>query len=309
MVVCEPIAPEARAWLVGVCEVIDAGVSPGDDELARAHGLVVRTYTPVDGALLARAPRLRVVGRAGVGVDHIDLAACAARGVRVVHTPEANAGSVAELVFACLLDVLRPRPRVRRAMDGEAWSRLRERCLAPRSLEGSTLGVLGLGRVGRRVARIGGAMGMRVIYHDLLEIDPAVREGAAPVGMDELLSESDVVSVHVDGRETNRGLIGEGEFGRMRSDAVFVNMSRGMVVDEDACAAFLRANPGATAILDVHEREPIGAGSALLGLENAVLLPHIGSATRRAKLAMSWVVRDVVAVLRGEAPAYEVRAP
>lgn len=309
VVVCEPIAPEARAWLGEQCEVIDAGPEPGDEALARASGLVVRTYTPVDEALLARAPGLRVVGRAGVGIDHIDLHACTARGVRVVHTPEANAGAVAELVFASALDVIRPRPRVRDAMSVMAWGELREQCVAPACLEGSTLGVLGLGRVGRRVARIGRAFGMRVLYCDLREIEASGREGAEPVECDDLMAQSDVLSVHVDGRASNRGLINTSAFGAMRPGVVFVNMSRGFVVDESACAVFLRANSGAHAILDVHAQEPIPGDSPILGLENATLLPHLGSATRRAKLAMSWVVRDVVRVLRGKAPEFEARAP
>ncbi len=305
--VCEPIAPEARAWLGERCEVIDAGSEPSDEALARSQGLVVRTYTDIDAALLARAPGLRVVGRAGVGLDNIDLRACADAGVRVVHAPEANAGAVAELVFASVLRVVRPMPRVTGAMDADAWRELRERSLAPAQLEGSTLGVLGLGRVGRRVARAGAALRMRVIYHDILDIPPAEREGGVPVKLDELLGQSDVLSVHVDGREANRGLIGEQSLAMMKAGVVLVNTSRGFVVREDACAGFLRQNPGATAILDVHAEEPIGERSPLLGQTNAVLLPHIGSATRGAKLAMSWVVRDVVAVLRGEDPAHEAR--
>ncbi len=299
--VCEPIAPEARAWLGERCEVIDAGVEPSDESLARAHGLVVRTYTRVDAALLKRAPGLRVVGRAGVGLDNFDLSACAGAGVRVVHTPEANAGAVAELVFASVLDVIRPMPRVTGAMDAVAWRTLRERGLGATQLEGSTLGVLGLGRVGRA----GVALGMRVVYHDIRDVPLAEREGGAGVTLDELLTQSDVLSVHVDGREANRGLVGEQMFALMRAGVVFVNMSRGFVVREDACAGFLRANPGATAVLDVHAEEPVGERSPMLGLTNAVLLPHIGSATRGAKLAMSWVVRDVVAVLRGEPAAHE----
>lgn len=307
VVVCEPIDPEARAWLGARCEVIEAGASPGEEALAGAEGLVVRTYTPVDEALLERAPRLRVVGRAGVGIDHIDLRACARRGVRVVHTPEANAGAVAELVFASVLGAIRPMARVREGMDEGAWRALREACVAGSMLEGSTLGVWGLGRVGRRVARAGRAFGMRTIFHDLREIPESEREGAAPVSLETLLAQSDVLSVHVDGREGNRDLIGEQSFGRMKRDVVFVNMSRGFVVDERACAAFLRSNEGARAILDVHRHEPVRGDSGLLGLENAVLLPHLGSATTPAKRAMSWVVRDVVRVLRGEAPAFEAR--
>jgi len=308
VVICEEIDPEAKAWLSERARVIDAGAKPSDEALSQADGLVVRTYTRVDEALLARAPRLRVVGRAGVGIDHIDLRACAARGVRVVHTPDANSAAVTELVFATVLSTLRPTPRVNESLDPEAWQDLRERSIAPMQLEGSTLGVYGLGRVGRRVVRTGAALGMRVLFHDLREIPAPERDGAEPVERDELLRESHVLSIHVDGRISNQGLIDAGVFAQMRPDVLFVNTSRGFVVDEAACAAFLRSNPGARATLDVHAAEPIVSESPLIGLKNAVLLPHIGSATRSAKLAMSWVVRDVVGVLSGEPPRFEAES-
>ncbi|MEZ6242420.1 MAG: NAD(P)-dependent oxidoreductase [Phycisphaerales bacterium] len=309
VLVAEPIPAEAVRWLGERVEVVAS--APGEanfaESLARASGLVVRTYTRVDAALLAAAPHLRVVGRAGVGVDNIDLAACAARGVRVVHTPLANADAVVELVLGLVLDVLRPRPLVDRAMSPQEWGALRESLIAPRQLAGSTLGVYGFGRVGSRLGRVGVALGMRVLSHDVREIPEAERHGATPVDVETLLAESDVVSVHVDERGSNRGLIGPDAFARLRRDVVFVNTSRGFVVDAGSCAEFLRENPGATAILDVHEPEPIEAGSPLLGLANARLTPHIGAATARAKEAMGWVVRDVWRVIEGETPEFEAR--
>ncbi len=310
VIVCEPIPDEAVAWLGERAEVLCVG--PGgagfDGALARAEALVVRTYTRVDAALLSRAPRLRVVGRAGVGVDNIDLAACAAAGVRVVHTPEANADAVVELVLGLVLDVLRSRPLVERAMTRAEWDALRETLVAPRQLAGSTLGVYGFGRVGSRLGRVGAALGMRVIYHDVREIAEGERWGAAPVDRDVLLSESDVLSVHVDDRPGNRGLIDAAALAKVKPGVVLVNTSRGFVVDAGACAAFLRQNPGATAILDVHEPEPVGGEYPLLGLPNARLTPHIGAATGRAKAAMGWVVRDVWRVLGGDEPEFEARA-
>lgn len=311
VVVCEAIPPGAAGWLRERAAVAECG--PRDarlgELLARAEGLVVRTYTRVDGALLAGAPRLRVVGRAGVGVDNIHLDACAARGVRVVHTPEANADAVVELVLGMALDVLRPRPLVDRVLPPEAWGALRESLVAPRQLAGSTLGVYGYGRVGSRLGRAGAALGMRVLYHDLRPIPEGEQWGGQAVDRETLLGESDVLSVHVDGRAGNRGLIGEDAFGRMRRGVVFVNTSRGFVVDAGACAEFLLENPVATAILDVHDPEPVAAGSPLLGLPNARLTPHIGAATARAKEAMGWVVRDVWRVLSGQEPEFEARPP
>ena len=143
-------------------------------------------------------------------------------------------------------------------------------------------------------------LGMRVIYNDLVEIDQEQRFGAQPVPVEGLFEQADVISVHVDGREENRHFVDERLLGRMRSDAVLINTSRGFVVDSAALAEFLKAHSGALALLDVHEPEPFGQDYPLLGLPNARLYPHLASRTQRAMENMSWVVRDVVRVLKGE---------
>lgn len=304
VIVTEALTAEPLAWLGERAEVIHA--EPGTPEFEhhrnKAVGMVVRTYTTVDDALLASMPALRVVGRAGVGLDNIDLDACAARGIRVEHTPDANTDAVVEFVTALMLDAIRPRVGLDRAIDQGEWNGLRADLVAPRQLAGSTLGVLGFGRIGSRMARVGRALNMRVVYHDLVEIDPKQRGGADPVGMDELLGSSDVLSVHVDGRATNRGLLDQHAFGKMKDDVIFVNTSRGFVVDAEACADFMRARPGAQALLDVHEPEPLPIEHPLLMLPNVYLTPHIASATLRAKDAMSWVVRGVWERLREPVP-------
>ncbi len=282
---------------------------PSDDPrfaslLAEADALLVRTYTRVDDALLARAPRLRVVARAGVGLDNVDVPACTRRGVRVVSTPGANTRAVVELVFAFLLDALRPRVFLDRALDPESWKSLRRELQAPRQLCDLTLGVVGLGKVGSGVARVAAAMDMRVIYHDLLDIPGADRAGAQPVALDDLLARSDVVSLHVDARPGNRHLIGAAQLALCRPDCIILNTSRGFVIDAAALAAFLRTHPGASAVLDVHDPEPFGPDYPLLGLPNAHLAPHIGAATATANRNMSWVVRDLWRVLSGEEPEW-----
>jgi phosphoglycerate dehydrogenase-like enzyme len=299
VVVTEPLTNGPLAWLGERAEVLLAGGESPEfmDAAARAEGLVVRTYTRVDAALLSRMPRLRVVGRAGVGLDNIDVDACGARGITVCSTPDANTSAVVEFVVASMLDATRPRGYLDRALDPEAWNALRADLVAPRQLAGSTLGVWGLGRIGSKVARAGRALGMTVVYHDVRNIPRAEREGADPVSRDELLGMSDFLTVHVDGRKDNRGLVGADAFGRMKEDVVFINTSRGLVVDAGACADFMRARPEAQALLDVHEPEPIPVEYALLMMPNVYLTPHIASATQRAKDAMSWVVRDVWSVL------------
>lgn len=295
VIVTEALTAEPLGWLAERAEVIHAGVNTPEFEShrERAEGLVVRTYTTVDESLILSMPRLRVVGRAGIGLDNIDLDACAARGVAVKNTPDANTDAVVEFVTALVLDAIRPRGGLDRAIDQVEWNELRADLVAPRQLAGSTLGVLGYGRIGSRVARVGQALNMRVVYHDLIEIDPKQRGDASPVGFDELFGESDVLTVHVDGRAANRGLLGQDAFAKMKDDVIFVNTSRGFVVDAEACADFMRARPAAQALLDVHEPEPLPVEHPLLMLPNVYLTPHIASATLRAKDAMSWVVRDV----------------
>lgn len=310
VIVTEPLAPGPLAWLRERAEVLEAG--PGDDAfdaaIGRADALVVRTYTRVDGDLLARAPGVRVIGRAGVALDNFELPACRARGVEVVHAPGANASAVAEYVFAILFDVLRPRLFLDRSLSQPEWDALRAELIAPRQLGQMTLGVYGMGRIGRRVSRIGGAFGMRVLYSDLLEIPGDERWGARPVPVEELFAEADVLTVHIDDRPANRGIVDAAKLGLCKPDAVILSCARGLIVDAAALADYLRTNPGASAICDVHEPEPFGEGYPLLGLPNAHLAPHIAAATAHAKTNMSWVVRDVVRVLDGEAPEHPAPA-
>lgn len=298
----EALTADPLRWLGERAEIVHAAPGTADFEAhrGRAQGIVVRTYTRVDPALLDSMPSLRVVGRAGVGLDNIDLEACAERGVRVEHTPDANSAAVVEFVFALVLDAIRPRGWLDRAIGSEEWNALRADLVAPKQLAGSTLGVLGFGRIGSRVARVGSALGMDVIYYDLREIEPGERGGAVGVRFDELMERSDILTLHVDGRDSNRDLLGHDAFGRMKPDVMLVNTSRGFVVDSEACADFMRARPGAQALLDVHEPEPLPVDHPLLMMDNVYLTPHIASATQQAKDAMSWVVRDVWHALQGE---------
>jgi phosphoglycerate dehydrogenase-like enzyme len=304
----EDLDPEPAAWLA---ERTDLRICPQQDPgfsalLARAQGLVVRTYTRVDRATLAQAPVLRVVGRAGVALESIDVPACRARGVRVVHTPGANTRAVVEFVAALIVDALRPRLCLGHPVPAAEWHQIRRHYMARRQLDELTLGLYGFGRIGSAMARLGAALNMRVLYNDLLEIPEKSRSGAKPVSIDALLTESDVLSVHVDFRPENRHLLSAAAFARLKPDALFINTSRGFVVDHAALAEFLRSNSEARAAIDVHDPfEPITAEYPLVGLANASLTPHMASSTERAKRNMSWVVRDVWRVLNGEEPEFE----
>lgn len=303
---CEDLNPHAQTFLRDRCELAVCRFDdPGFEVwLAKAEALVVRTYTRVDKALLAKAPNLRVVGRAGVGLDRIDVAACRAHGVQVVHTPDANTVAVAEYVFAMLHDVMRPRMFLETPMPTDKWNLLRRELEAPRQFSELTFGVLGMGRIGKRVARMARGYDMRVIYHDVAEIPPEDRADATPVPLDELLEKCDVLSIHIDTRPSNRRFVNAEILGRLKKTAIVVNTSRGFIVDEVALADWLRTNEQATALIDVHDPEPFDELYCLLGIKNAHLSPHIAASTVTAHENMGWVVRDVWRVLRGETPRY-----
>jgi len=308
--ITEHLAEEARLWLAERCSVIEHShrdpAFPG--ALREADALIVRTYTRVDEALLESAPKLKVVARAGVGLDNIDLAACARHGVPVVYTPEANTQAVVEYTFMLLCDAIRPRTLVTGAMDPAQWESLRATVPQGRQLNEMTVGILGFGRIGSRLAKALTAIGANVMYHDLLDIAPRNRHGANPASSaTELFGASDAISVHIDNRASNRHFVNESLLSLLKPNAIFLNTSRGFVVDHAALARALRERPAALAMLDVHDPEPFPESYPLLGLPNAKLYPHLAARTSTAMLNMSWVVRDVVAVLEGRQPEYQAR--
>ncbi len=298
----DPYPPEARTWLAGRCRFVST-----DDTgraIADADAILVRTRTRVDGALLDAAPRLRVVARAGTGLDNIDVAGCRARGVEVVYRPEANTQAVVEYVTTLICDALRPRVPVVSGVSRAEWERLQRVATVPRQMSERTLGILGLGRIGRRVAAVAGAIGFEVLYNDVVDIAPADRAGAGAVPVETLFERSDVLSIHVDGRPSNHGFVDARLLARLPEDALVLNTSRGFVVDRRALADHLRALPGARALLDVHDPEPVDDADPLLGLPNATLYPHLASRTAHAVREMAWVVRDVIEVLECRPPRF-----
>jgi phosphoglycerate dehydrogenase-like enzyme len=312
VLVTETLDPQCEAWLAERARVTRPS-GPGDEALrgalAEADGLVIRTYTRVDEALLAAAPRLRVVGRAGVGLENVDLEGCRRRGVAVVHTPEANTQAVVEYVWTLVTDWFRPRLWLDAAPSAAEWNRLREDAAGRRQLDELTLGILGVGRIGSRVGAVAAALGMRVQGYDLLGAEATLRRLSYPmefVGPERLYREADILTLHVDARPANRGLVGAARLAELKPACLLVNTARGMVVDPAALAAWARrVEPtGGGALLDVHEPEPFGPDYPLLGLANVRLAPHLASRTETAMRNMSWVVRDVVEVLEGRPPRF-----
>ncbi|MEQ9459906.1 MAG: NAD(P)-dependent oxidoreductase [Phycisphaeraceae bacterium] len=309
VVISETLSAEPAAWLGERCRVVWAmhDSASFDGELADAEGLVVRTYTIVGPALLDRAPKLRVVGRAGVGLDNIDLEACRSRGVEVVSTPDANSQAVVEYVLGLMLDALRPRVDLPEDVDAPGYHHMRKKHVG-RQLDRMTLGILGFGRIGRRLGEVAHAIGMNLRVCDLLpeaQMREAVEYPFRFVGLEELLGESDIVSVHVDGRQSNRHLLNTRTLGMLRDDTVLINAARGMLVDQKSLAAWASAHPEARVVLDVLDPEPPTANERLRKVsKNVRILPHLASRTHEAMENMSWVVRDVWAVLEGREPAY-----
>ncbi len=294
VIVTESLPDGPLSWLAERAEVVIG--APGEpvyeSAIERADALIVRTYTIVDGGLLDRAPRLRVVGRAGVGLDNIDQGACHARSIAILNTPDANTSAVAEYVFSLIFHRFRPlQPSITEPCLLPAWEQRRDAAQAPRELNDLTLGIIGFGRIGSRVGRIAAAIGMTVLYHDLLAIAPP--NGCQQVPLDRVFAQADVLSLHVDGRPANRHFISIDQLDQLKSGGTIINTSRGLVVDESALAGWLKIHTDATALLDVHEHEPISADHPLLHLQNARLYPHVAAATRAAKERMGWVVRDV----------------
>jgi len=254
-----------------------------------ARALVVRNQTQVRGKLLDAARRLKAVGRLGVGLDNIDLAACKARGIEVCPATGANDDSVAEYVIAAALVLLRGAYRATAEVAMGRWPR--ETLMGGEAL-GKTLGLVGFGGTARAAARRGRALGMAIAAFDpLLPADDAAWRGARRVDLAALLAESDVISLHVPLTEKTRRMIGAGELARCRRGAIVINAARGGVLDEDAAIAALKGGRLGGLALDVFETEPLAAvaGARFAGLPNLLLTPHIAGVTRESNVRISSV--------------------
>ena len=260
--------------------------------LAEARALIVRSATQVDRALLERAPRLEVVGRAGVGVDNIDVEAATERGIAVLNAPAGNTVSAAELTCALILSVVRRVPSADRSVRAGEWKRGR---FGGVELRGKTLGLVGAGRIGGEVARRMQAFGMKVVAHDPYLSEERARDlEIERVELDDVIARADVLSLHVPLTDQTRGMIGDAQLAAMKPTAVLVNVARGGVVDEAALVRALEAGVIAGAALDVFEDEPLPEGSPLRGAANIVLTPHLGASTTEAQELVAVEISEAV---------------
>jgi phosphoglycerate dehydrogenase-like enzyme len=276
-----------------------------------ADGLIIRTGGVIDAALLDCADRLKIVGRHGVGYDQIDVEAATERGVQVVYTPGANTESVCEHVFAMMIGLSKHFPRMISALTaGNYHART---SMTGRDLLGRTLGIIGFGRIGRRVGEVARAgFGMRVLYHDIIGAPPEVeaRARATRVGFDEVLEASEYLTMHVPLDKSTRHMINAEALSRMRADAILINAARGPVVVESAVAHALDARRLWGYGADVYEVEPPPRDHPLIGRPDVMLTPHSAAQTDEGLRNMAvGVVEDILGYLRGEAPRNPVNDP
>lgn len=269
-------------------------LSPGEltDAIGAYEGLIVRSGTQVTEAVLAAADRLRVVGRAGAGVDNIDVAAATRRGVVVMNTPGGNSVSTAEHSFAMIMALARNIPQAAASVRAGRWERSQ---FTGVELAGKTLGVVGLGKVGREVARRGAAFGMRVLGYDpYVSEEAASGYGAQVAAMEQIYAEGDFITIHMPLTAQTRHTIAAAELARCKPGVRLVNCARGGLVDEGALLAALESGHVAGAALDVYEEEP-PALAALVAHEQVICTPHLGASTREAQSSVALQIAEQVA--------------
>jgi D-3-phosphoglycerate dehydrogenase len=303
ILVADKISPKGVAWLrqqPGLTIVEAYGSSPAKllELVKDVQAIAVRSETKITAEVLAAAPLLKVVGRAGVGVDNVDVDAATERGVIVMNTPSGNTIATAELTFTHILCGARPVPQAAASMKAGQWDR---KSFSGLELFRKTLGIVGLGRIGSEVARRAQAFGMRVLAYDpYLAPARAKAMQIEAVTLDELLAQADYITVHMPLTDDTRYMIDEAAFAKTRKGVRVFNCARGGIIKEAALVAALKSGQVAAAGLDVYEDEPLAAASELRQLPNVVLTPHLGASTAEAQDAVGVEIAEQIAdVLKG----------
>jgi glyoxylate reductase len=304
-----PVSPVIADMLAGRVELLPWDANRGGAE--KIDAIYTYGHPKVDAAMLDRLPTVRVISNFGVGVDHIDVAAAAVRGIVVGNTPGILDGATADMGFALLLAA------GRRLVEGDRYARGPDflhydpSYMLGREVHGSTLGLFGRGRIGEQVARRARAFDMTVLYHNRNR-RPAVEEalGVRHVPRHELLAESDYLMLTLPLTGETHRLIGRAELSRMKPTAILINIARGPVVDTEALTEALRARTIYAAALDVTDPEPLPRGHPLLGLDNVIITPHLGSATEQTRRRMAEVsIENLFAGLAGRPLPFQVTPP
>jgi D-3-phosphoglycerate dehydrogenase len=299
VLISDSLADEGLAVLENAAG-IEVDYRPGLDpaellrSIGRFDGLIIRSGTKVTADVIAAGQQLRVVGRAGIGVDNVDLGAASARGVIVMNTPEGNAVTTAEHAVALLTSLARSIPQATASIKAGRWEKNR---FSGVELYGKVLGIIGLGNIGSIVADRALGLRMRVIAFDpLVTAERAQQLGVELVGFDELLQRADAITLHVPRTKETEGLLGETQFARMKRGVLLVNAARGGIVDETALLRAIESGVVAGAALDVFATEPVPPDHPLLRRDEVIGTPHLGAATAQAQLnvaiAVALQVRD-----------------
>lgn len=311
VLVSDPVAEDGINLLRRHAGVdVRTGMKP--EELLQAipgyDALVVRSETKVTAQVIEAGARLKVIGRAGVGVDNIDVAAATRRGIVVVNAPTGNNIAAAELTIGLLLSVARNIPQAHSALKGGAWQRSR---FLGVELRNKVMGIVGLGKIGLEVARRAQGLEMKVITHDpYLSAEHAQRLGIEAVALIELLGRADFITFHVPLTPQTRGMIGLEQMRGMKPSVRLINCARGGIVDEAALLTALNEGLVAGAALDVFSQEPPAADNPLLRHEKVVATPHLGGSTQEAQVGVALdVAEQIVAVLNGQSARYALNAP
>jgi len=302
VVVSETLSDRAVAYLQEHAEVVRTTAERAREVIADADALIVRTYTQVNEDLLDRAKRLKVVGRAGVALENIDIPACRARGIEVVHTPAANTLAVVDYTTRMIIEMNRRFWPLSGPVAPEQFHQIRKQTFG-RFLSSMTLGIVGCGRIGSRVGRAAATLGMTVLYNDILDIE--VDYPARAVDKPTLYAESDLITIHVPLTERTTKFINAGSIARFKPGAQFINAARGQCVNYPDLAAAIRSGQVLAAAIDCHDPEPPPPDYPMFGLgENVILTPHVAARVPEAMERMSDVVYDILAVLDGKPPQY-----
>ena len=280
VLICDPIEPEAIDQMrqEGIEVDVKADITP--EELIATipdyHGIVVRGRTKVTRKIIDAAKELKVIIRAGVGLDNIDMGYAQSKGITVLNTPAASSVSVAELTIGYLFALARHIPQATASLKANKWEKKRFR---GEEIAGKTLGLIGCGRIGREVAKRAAALGMRVIFYDVISVD--IPE-ATQVAFDELLRTADYISLHLPLTDETRGMIGAPQFEKMKKGVRIVQCARGGIIDEDALYEAIKSGKVAGAALDVFDIEP-AIDNRLFELDEVIGSPHIGASTVEAQ--------------------------
>lgn len=292
VLVSDKIAQQGLAPLLAEerIEVVQKGIDQVDD-LAGFDAILVRSGTKVTADVIEQMQRLKIIARAGVGVDNIDVAAATARGINVVNAPSGNIVSTAEHTFAMMLALVRNIPQGNNSLKSREWNRA---AFQGTELKGKTLGILGFGRVGTELAKRAAAFEMNVLAHSRsITQDRASKFGATAAGLDKLLREADIISVHTALTEQTKGLLDAEALGKTKKGVLIINCARGGIVCEAALKQFLASGHVAGAALDVFAQEP-PQDFSLIEMENVIVTPHIAASTKEAQLNVAVIVAEEV---------------